>query len=1162
MNDETVSPAAPPVVATVVVHRPGAWFDTTLASLAAQDYPNLNHLFVVTGGRVDDEGVDIQSRIGDVLPDAFVLHVDGDPGFGGAANEVLGVVDGDSGFFCVCHDDVSLEPATIRTMVEELYRNNAGIVGPKIVEWDQPVVLQHVGLDVDRFGDVDERVEPGEFDQEQHDTVTEVFAVPSSCMLVRADLFRVLGGFDPAIDYHGDDVELCWRARLSGAHVIVAPTARVRHREELEVRRADLHHTTLRARHRARTFATLTAARRLPALIPGMVALAVVEFVIGLFTGRAGAAWASLRTTVGLLPRTPSILLRRRAVARHRVRDDATISGLQRRGSARLSAYRRSRETETYVGETSPVRRWRETSVSSIVAWAAVVVAILLASRTLINDRVPAIGELLPLPESPRELWSQFRSGWNPGGFGATSPNPTGWAVLSFGSVLWAFHGGLGLTMLVVGSILAGILGVWRLAAVFPSPRGRIAALVVYAALPLVPGVISTGRLSALIAYAVVPWFVQQLRLAVGIGTADPQADTFELAEAVVELAWRDRVRRIAVVILVAALGVAMAPGLILVFAAASVVVAAATLLSWAGWRTALWFVAAGAAGVAGAYVLNMPWSLSWTLADLGRYRLDGPSGASMVDVATMSIGDNTLGLLAISLYVPVVAGVVLARSWRLTWASRAAALVVAFLGLAVLGERGHWEWMPEVGILLAPVGVGLALSASAAVASFDADVKGRGFGWRQPLGLLAIMAVAVGAFPGVFAVTDGAWYAPRAGLAQQLSSQLLPVGATDSAGVPVSAYRTLYIGDPRVLPVPGRDLGAGVSVAVVDDGPLTVLDRWTAPESDLDDALDAALDRIATSSTRRGGRLLAPLGIRYIVVPRIDGMNSTASEPLPVPVGLVEALGSQLDIVVESNPPYYTVYENRAALPVVANLTGSTAAAVEATEASEIVAEQFASASGLPGRFTPLASLRFPVVDGVVAVAVAAGERWTLSNGADTIAPTTAFGVTMAFPVTAGDRPAELSYRDPPSRNLILFAVGLAWLVALVAASRARIPTFLRRRRRGEPVGEPTFIDLDADEAGPIDLDAPIEWHVEPAEVEPAEFGGWVSDLDDADREELAALGQPDEPSGPTRDDSDAYRYDEVPDASFDSLRDPTGPVRRVGRRERRHDQGPEERS
>jgi len=470
---------APPVVAVVVVHVPGPWFDEALASLAAQDYPNLNTLFLLTGGPLDAEGVDLQQRILGRLPDAFVRDLGVDPGYGVAANEVLRLVEGDAGFFCFCHDDVAMEADAIRLLVEELYRSNAGAVGPKLVDWDDPAALQHVGLGMDRFGEIDPITEPGEYDQEQHDAVRDVFVLPSACLLVRADLFRVVGGFDPGIDFHGDDVDLCWRLHLSGARVIVAPQARARHREQLEVRRPDLNHAVLRARHRMRSVATLTGGRRLATRSVELVLLTVAELVVGLFTGRFGEAWATLRALVGLVPRAPALLARRGAVAKFRHVPDSEVIDLQNRGSARLTSYLRSRDTETYVGEQTSVRRWRESTLGGTLSWIVLVLAVLLASRTLIDTRVPAIGELLPLPASPGDLWDMFRSGWNPNGLGGSEANPTAWGLLPLVSVLWGFRMGLGLTVIVIGLVLLGIVGTWRLATLFPSTRARLTATIV-----------------------------------------------------------------------------------------------------------------------------------------------------------------------------------------------------------------------------------------------------------------------------------------------------------------------------------------------------------------------------------------------------------------------------------------------------------------------------------------------------------------------------------------------------------------------------------------------------------------------------------------------------------------------------------------------------------
>ena len=72
-------------------------------------------------------------------------------GFSAAANEALVAVEGAS-HLLLCHDDVAPAPDAVRRMVEEAYRSNAGIVGPKLVEWDAPDRLLQVGLGVDRFG--------------------------------------------------------------------------------------------------------------------------------------------------------------------------------------------------------------------------------------------------------------------------------------------------------------------------------------------------------------------------------------------------------------------------------------------------------------------------------------------------------------------------------------------------------------------------------------------------------------------------------------------------------------------------------------------------------------------------------------------------------------------------------------------------------------------------------------------------------------------------------------------------------------------------------------------------------------------------------------------------------------------------------------------------
>ena len=779
---EAETQQAPPVVAVVVVHDPGTWFDETLDALAAQDYPNIRFLFLDTSGVVDagpgEELRDVAERVAERLPDAFVRRLGANPGFGAAANEVLRLVDGDNGFFLFCHDDVAPDPSAVRLMVEELYRSNAGAVGPKIVDWYDPRVLQSVGLGLDRFGEIDVGIEPGEVDQEQHDGVRDVFVLPSAFMLIRADLFRAVGGFDPAIDFYGDDVELCWRIHYNGARVVVVPSARARHLSQLPARRPDLSYRNLSARHRMRSVATMTGSARLPGISLELVLLTIAELVVGIFTARFAEAWASLRALVGLVPRTGSLLARRRVVKPLRLVPDREVAGLQESGSTRINHYLRSRETATFAGTESSVRRWRQSAAAPVIAWIVVLAGLVIGSRSLLGHGFPPVGEFLPFPDSPRQLLGSYVSGWNPLGVGTTAANPTGWASIGLASVLTLFRMGLLHTLFILGLVVAGVSGMSRLVTVFPSTRARVAGMLVYAASPLVGGAMSIGSLNTLVAFASTPWIIHLMRRAAGVGTADPRAAPLDLADGLVELDAAERIRLTLACAIVVALATAFVPVMWMVSLTIAVVLALATLLALASWRTAAGYLVVGVVAGGIALLLNLPWFSRWTWDALVGAPPIGDPGRGMLELAAFEIGVSDFAYLSLALYLPVVAAIMLARAWRLTWAVRAAMLVLVFGALAVLADQDALPFRgPEAGVLLVPVAVGLGIAAGAALAAFDLDVRGGSFGWRQPLGLLASAAVVVGLVPGIAALggtsptprwrhcsTDGSPTPPTAG--------------------------------------------------------------------------------------------------------------------------------------------------------------------------------------------------------------------------------------------------------------------------------------------------------------------------------------------------------------------------------------------------------------
>ncbi len=1003
---ETDTQLAPSVVAVMVVHEPGDWFDETLESMAAQDYPNLRTLFLVPA--IDDvEHEALTARIRSVIPSAFVRSVAGNPGFGTAVNDVLRLVDGDNGFFLICHDDIAMAPNVVRLLVAELFRSNAGMVGPKLTEWDHPKMLQHVGLGLDRFGEVDPIVDQGEADQEQHDAVRDVFVLPSACVLVRADLFRTLGGFDSAVSYHGEDVDLCWRAHLTGARVIVAPDATVRHVERLVDRRPDLNHRTLRSRHRMRAVATLTGGSRLLVRSIQMILLTIVELVVGLFTGRFGEALSSARALVGLIPRTGTIVARRRAIRGQRVVPEREVLGLQVRGSSRLTSYLRGKDTETYVGADATVRRWREASFGPLLAWVFVILGIVVGSREFIVNGVPAVGEFLRFPESPRDLWAHYRESFDYRGFGATAALPTGYAVLVVSSVLTLFRMALLQTVTVVGLYLLGAVGAWRLATVFPMNRARIAGMVIYVGTPLVPGVLSRGDFSALVFFAALPWLVHLARRAAGVETADPDAEVSDLADGVLAAGLRHRARALAFLTLVLATAAAFVPVVVPLWIVVGVVLSLATLLAWSSWRVALWLFVATAISSVLAVLLNMPWSLDWTWDAIVGPQSATPTDVSMVEIATLAPTDDRFAVLAVALYVPMLAAVAICRAWRLTWSVRAGALVLVFAALAVFSERGSIDVaLPSRSLLSVPIALGLALASAAMAGGFGSDVLRRGFGWRQPVGLLAGVCMALGLVPATLAIGNGAWHTPATPMTRLLETQM-PI--EPSAG----DYRVLYVGDPGVIPIVSGEYAPGIAYGVADAGDFTFNDRFLRPTTLGDDAVERALGLIADGSTLRAGRLLAPLGIRFVVVPTTDGAVSTVDDPVPVPSGLLAALQNQLDLGSVFGPPSLEIFANQAWVPVGAQLVGATA------EASRLAGEDSLVQADLSQAFPSMIGVgrRAPsgvneVAPGVLHIAVPYDERIELDVGGVPIPGRPGFGVTTAFDLDETGRESSATSR------------------------------------------------------------------------------------------------------------------------------------------------------
>jgi hypothetical protein len=592
--------------------------------------------------------------------------------------------------------------------------------------------------------------------------------------------------------------------------------------------------------------------------------------------------------------------------------------------------------------------------------------------------------------------------------------------------------------VLILGCLPLGAAGIWRAARPLGSAGARGLAVVAYAAIPVGTNAMAVGSWSALSVYALVPWILGQLARGAGVAPygADEEGDRIKgqiLSRSLLAglLTALMALMLPLAVVLVAAMGAALAVGLLLT---GQITAAARSVL-----------VGLAAAGI--AVVLQLPWALGlldggieWS--SLGATR-DGPGPLTALEILSFDTGPVGVTWLGFGLMTLAALPLLIGRGWRAAWAVRFWMVALGGFGVVWLGEIGLAPVpLPPPEVLLAPAAAGLSLAAGLAVASYEEDVRGRSFGFRQPL--LLVGAAGGAALILLFAIGAGSgrWDMPRGDLDAALSF-------LDDPG-DEGAFRTLWVGDPEVLPVAGWRLTDDAQYAVTSQGRPEIQDQWAGSSGGATAALREALRASANGETTRLGRLLAPMGVRYVVVVERLGPKAVASRRVPAPPGVSDTLGAQLDLEEVGVDPALLVFENtawapiRSALPETVDLDDSgdgrddpvaealsRAAATDLSGATPVLPDQ----SG----FTDFSG---PVESGeLIYQGTAPFGAWRLQVDGTTIDPQPAFGFGSAFPVENGGD-AELTHDRDVGRVILLLAQIALWVVVAfrLARRRARI--------------------------------------------------------------------------------------------------------------------------
>ena len=218
------APGAVPAASVSVIlvgHNSQAWLEECFASLAAQTFPAQEIIFVDNASS-DASAAWLEAQ----YPQARLLRCQALVPLARAIN--LGLAQAAGDYFLILNPDLRLEPDALAHLLAAAQVHPLAVVAPKLRLWWAPAFLNGLGNSIGawRWG-TDTAL--GHLDLGQFDAWEEL---PSACfaaVLISRRAWEQAGPLDEAFEMYYEDVEWCYRARLLGLRILLAPQAVIYH---------------------------------------------------------------------------------------------------------------------------------------------------------------------------------------------------------------------------------------------------------------------------------------------------------------------------------------------------------------------------------------------------------------------------------------------------------------------------------------------------------------------------------------------------------------------------------------------------------------------------------------------------------------------------------------------------------------------------------------------------------------------------------------------------------------------------------------------------------------------------------------------------------------------------------------------------------------------
>lgn len=558
MHYEDSNTTVQDVLAVVVSDGVTPYLPGVLGSIAAQSVRP--HRVVV----VDVSG-DSAVQVADVEPltdaglTAQIVQAPKARTFGAAVSAALASLEVSERWLWLFHDDALAHKDSLAAQLRPVeHSSSVSVVGAKQWKLGTRKELINVGYSVSRGGTRFTGIESQEFDQGQHDSRVDVYAVSLNGALVSTALWMALKGTVPTFGKYGDSLDFCRRARLAGHRVIVATDAVVEHAQAtfMDVRGEEELPATPSPSVLDDEPESLSFWRRLKSQMLfrvtnrpffaflfvwlGILVLAPFRMLYRVFNKSPHKAALELAAPFWLLSQLPAIARIRSRMAQTKAVRPGVLKPLlvthrqifDARRNRRLA--RSALRKKLYGPSELDKRELRARLRQRVVVLGSVIALVAGLSVWVFHGLWPALfsgerlvgGAMLPTAGGWSQLWQHWTAGWIRDGLGASAPSDPLLATLAPIMVLTLGNMQLAANVVMLGSLLWSALGAWFAAGTITrSVTARAWSALLWAAAPSLLFAVEQGRLGAVIAHATLPWLAVAVMRGIGAHKRDARGE-------------------------------------------------------------------------------------------------------------------------------------------------------------------------------------------------------------------------------------------------------------------------------------------------------------------------------------------------------------------------------------------------------------------------------------------------------------------------------------------------------------------------------------------------------------------------------------------------------------------------------------------------------------